>query len=102
MISPQDAKGLGLVNHVIPESDLLRQTQGLAKKIAMKPAVAIAQALKAVTLGLEQSPWLPHWVWNWKASAKCCQSPDMAEGIKAFTEKDSRSSPINKSRATMG
>ena len=46
---------LGLVNHVIPEAEvLLRQAQGLAKKIAMKPATAIAQILKAINVGMEQ------------------------------------------------
>ncbi len=86
-IAPQDAKAAGLVNHVIPEAELLRQAQGLAKKIAMKPAVAIAQALKAINNGLEQSSVDAAMAIELEAFGRICESPDMQEGIKAFVEK---------------
>lgn len=86
-IAPQDAKALGLVNHVIPESEVLRQAQGLAKKIAMKPAAAIAQALKAVRDGLDQPAMEAAMAVELESFGKCCESPDMKEGIKAFVEK---------------
>jgi enoyl-CoA hydratase/carnithine racemase len=86
-IAPQDAKAAGLVNHVIPEAELLRQAQGLAKKIAMKPAVAIAQALKAINHGLEQSSVDASMAIELEAFGRICESPDMQEGIKAFVEK---------------
>jgi len=86
-IAPQDAKAAGLVNHVIPEAELLRQAQGLAKKIAMKPAVAIAQALKAINNGLEQPSMDAAMGVELEAFGRICESPDMQEGIKAFVEK---------------
>jgi enoyl-CoA hydratase len=86
-IPPQDAKALGLVNHVVPESEVLRQAQGMAKKIAMKPAVAIAQILKAVTNGLQEASIDKAMVLELEGFGKCCESPDMKEGIKAFVEK---------------
>lgn len=86
-IAPQDAKALGLVNHVVPESEVLRQAQGLAKKIAMKPAAAIAQALKAVRDGLDQPAMEAAMAVELESFGKCCESPDMKEGIKAFVEK---------------
>lgn len=86
-IAPQDAKAAGLVNHVIPEAELLRQAQGLAKKIAMKPAVAIAQALKAINNGLEQPSMEAAMGVELEAFGRICESPDMQEGIKAFVEK---------------
>ncbi len=86
-IPPQDAKALGLVNHVLPEAEVLRQAQGLAKKIAMKPAVAIAQTLKAINNGLEQPAMEADMAAELEGFGKCCESPDMREGIKAFVEK---------------
>lgn len=86
-IAPQDAKAAGLVNHVVPESEVLRQAQGMAKKIAMKPAGAIAQALKAINNGLEQPTMDAAMATELEGFGKCCESPDMREGIKAFVEK---------------
>ena len=86
-IPPQDAKALGLVNHVVPEAEVLRQAQGLAKKIAMKPAVAIAQILKAIDGGLQQSSTDAAMAVELEGFGECCKSPDMKEGIKAFVEK---------------
>ncbi len=86
-IAPNDAKAAGLVNHVIPEGELLKQVQGLAKKIAMKPASAIAQALKAINNGLEQPTIEAAMGVEMEAFGKVCESPDMKEGIKAFIEK---------------
>ncbi len=86
-IAPQDAKAAGLVNHVVPESEVLRQAQGMAKKIAMKPAVAIAQILKAINNGLEQPSMDAAMAVELDGFGRCCESPDMREGIKAFVEK---------------
>jgi enoyl-CoA hydratase/carnithine racemase len=86
-IAPPDAKTLGLVNHVVPESEVLRQAQGLAKKIASKPAVAIAQALKAINEGTQRSSTEEAMVVELEGFGRCCESPDMKEGIKAFVEK---------------
>jgi enoyl-CoA hydratase len=87
MIAPPDAQAAGLVNHVIPESELLRQAQGLAKKIAMKPATAIAEAMRAVTAGLESPSTDAGMTLELDGFGRCCDSPDMKEGVKAFLEK---------------
>jgi enoyl-CoA hydratase/carnithine racemase len=86
-IPPQDAKALGLVNHVVPEAEVLRQAQGLAKKIAMKPAVGIAQILKTVYQGLDQTTLEEGLKIELEGFGACCKSPDMKEGVKAFVEK---------------
>ena len=86
-IAPLDAKAAGLVNHVVPEAELLRTCQGMARKIAMKPAVAVAQALKALTLGPEQSRLDEGMKLESEMFAHCCESPDLKEGVSAFLEK---------------
>jgi enoyl-CoA hydratase/carnithine racemase len=85
-IPPVDAKALGLVNHVVPEAEVLRQAQGLAKKIAMKPAVGIAQSLKAIYQGIDK-PIEEGLKLELDGFGACCKSPDMKEGVKAFVEK---------------
>ena len=75
------------MNHVVPEAEVLRQAQGLAKKIAMKPAVGIAQTLKAVYQGLDQLSLEEGLKVELEGFGACCKSPDMKEGVKAFVEK---------------
>lgn len=86
MISAQEALRLGLVNRVVPDGELLKQTLGLAKKIAAKSRVAVEfcerSMRKGITLPLEQG--LAH---EAELFAKVAQSQDMREGIQAFLEK---------------
>ncbi len=86
-IPPQDAKEAGLVNLVAAESELLRHAQELAEKIAQKPSVALAQALDVVLKGLDQASMDSALKVELYCFAKCCESADMKEGIKAFLEK---------------
>src|SRR5437764_8135576 len=48
LISAKEAKALGLVSQVFAPEDLLRQAQGLARKIAGKSQVAVRAALRAI------------------------------------------------------
>lgn len=85
-ISSQEAKALGLVNTVVPETELLRYSKGLAKKIAQKSRVAIKEILDVVRDGLQT---------NLEGGLKCeaaafgrmMATKDKAEGIAAFLEK---------------
>jgi enoyl-CoA hydratase/carnithine racemase len=86
-IAPQDAKAFGLINHVVPEAEVLRQAQGLAKKIAAKPRAAITHALKAIRDGLQEPSLEAAMAIELEGFIRCCESPDMREGVKAFFEK---------------
>ena len=86
MISAAEAAIIGLINRVVPETDVLKQAQGLAKKIAGKGGVAISSIMKAVTeetandltsgLSLEAEIF-----------GCLCETHDMKEGLTAFLEK---------------
>nr|NIT20971.1 enoyl-CoA hydratase [Candidatus Aminicenantes bacterium] len=86
MINPQEAKNLGLINKVVPEAEVLKQAQGLAKKITSKGQVAIRSALKSIREGtrvtLEE---------GLKREAQLfgtlCETEDKKEGVTAFIEK---------------
>src|ERR1044072_3796062 len=48
MIGADEAKALGLVNHVFPLADLLNETKKIAQKIQTKAPVAIAKVIACV------------------------------------------------------
>jgi enoyl-CoA hydratase/carnithine racemase len=86
LISASEAKGLGLVSQVVPPEELLRQAQGLARKIASKGRLAVRAALHAVTEGEEMSlqDGLRH---EAQLFAELCDSADKREGVAAFLQK---------------
>jgi|SRR5579863_86485 len=86
MINAQEAKSLGLVNRVVPEGEVLKQTLGLAKKIALKGGRAISAALRAVQDGYGQT--LSEGLHlEARLFGTLCETADMKEGVSAFLEK---------------
>lgn len=86
MISASDAKTFGLVNKVVPDGEVLKQAQGLAKKIASKGQVAVQAALKTIREGLE-GPMQKGLKQESRLFGKLCETEDKQEGITAFIEK---------------
>jgi enoyl-CoA hydratase/carnithine racemase len=86
MISAEEAKAIGLVNRVVPETEVLKEAQGLAKKIASKSQMAIAAAMKAI---LEESGDQLSAGLSLEAEVfgTLCETQDMKEGLNAFIEK---------------
>jgi enoyl-CoA hydratase len=86
MIDAQEALRIGLVNKVVPPSELIPAAQRLAKSIADKSAVAVGLILEAVNHGSEMTL---------DNALRCeadlfglaCSTEDIHEGIKAFLEK---------------
>ena len=85
-ISAQEAMSLGLVSRVVSADDLLRQAQGLARKIAVKSRVAIRASLRAIREGmtLDLSDGL---VLEARLFGELCDTDDRKEGVSAFLEK---------------
>lgn len=86
MISSAEAKAIGLINKVVPEADLLKQSIGLAKKITQKGQVAVQKALEAIHAG-EDSPLEEGLRFESRNFGLLCETADMNEGIRAFAEK---------------
>ena len=86
LISAQEAKALGLLSQVVPPEDLLRQAQGLARKIVSKGQLAVRSALRAIhegaELGLREGLDLEA-----RLFGELCDSEDKKEGTSAFLEK---------------
>ena len=86
VISAADAKAAGLVSHVMPQDDLLRQAQGLAKRIASKGQLAVRAALRAVRHGMDVS-LSEGLLQEARLFGELCDTRDKQEGVAAFLEK---------------
>ncbi len=85
MITAEEAKSYGLVNHVVPQAELLEFTNGIAQKILRNSPTAIGQAIKAVNASYKEG--LDGFKTEIKAFGKCFGTEDFKEGTTAFLEK---------------
>jgi len=86
MINAEEAKRIGLVNKVVPETEVLKQATGLAKKIAAKGGKALAAALRAIEEGMHE-PLSIGLGREAQLFGEICATEDKKEGITAFLEK---------------
>lgn len=85
-ISAKDALEIGLVNQVVPEGRLLKESVGLAKKIASRPQIAARLIQKAVREGSEKN--LQEGLeLEARLFGDISETSDMREGVQAFIEK---------------
>lgn len=85
MVGADEAKSLGLVNHVFPAAELLDSTKKILQKIMTKAPLAVAAVIACVNeaaYGNEQG--LKNEI---KRFGECFGTEDMKEGATAFLEK---------------
>ena len=85
MITADDAYRVGLVNHVVPQSELLDSCKNIAERIMKNSPVAIGQAIKAVNANFKDG--VDGYDSEIKAFGKCFGTEDFKEGTTAFLEK---------------
>jgi enoyl-CoA hydratase len=85
-IDAQEALRVGLVNKVVPQSELLSTAMNMAQLIASKGQIAIRMALKAVNM-TEETNLTDGQRLEASLFGVCCETEDMKEGTKAFLEK---------------
>ena len=85
-VSAQEAMSLGLVSQVLSADNLLRQAQGLARKMAGKSQVALRASLRAIREGMKLniSDGL---ALETHLFGELCDTEDRKEGTAAFLEK---------------
>ena len=85
-IDAREAHRIGLVNRVVPQSELAAAVDGLAKTLLTRGPAALRFALQAVHEGLQMA--LQDGL-SMEASlfGLCCATEDMHEGTRAFVEK---------------
>jgi enoyl-CoA hydratase len=85
MIGADDAKALGLANHVFPLSELLIKTKEIAQKIQTKAPIAISKIIECVNEAAKADVnGFANEIRNFGA---CFDTEDMLEGTGAFLEK---------------
>lgn len=85
MIDAETAKNYGLVNHVVPQSELLEFAKGIASKITKNSSVAIAKAIQAVNANYIDG--VNGYQVEIKNFGDCFGTEDFKEGTTAFLEK---------------
>jgi len=84
--SAEDAKCMGLVNKVVPPSDLLSEAKTMAKTIARQGPVAIKLAKNAINRGLETTMESGLNI-ELDNIAQAFQTEDKVEGMDAFVKR---------------
>jgi enoyl-CoA hydratase len=85
MIDAETAKNYGLVNHVVPQSELLEFTKSIASKIMRNSPMAISKAIKAINANYKDG--VNGFETEIKNFGKCFGTEDFKEGTTAFLEK---------------
>jgi len=85
-ITAHEALTIGLVNRVVPASDLLRDARALAAELSAKPVVALRYAMEAINRGLEM-PFAEGCQLEAALFGLAAATEDMREGTRAFLEK---------------
>jgi enoyl-CoA hydratase len=85
-VGAAEAQAIGLVNMVVPPSDLMDATRKLAGTLMQKGPIALRLAIQAIDGGLEMGMDA---ALNWEAHlfGVCASTADMKEGLAAFLEK---------------
>lgn len=83
MVGAEDAKAWGLVNHVVPQAELMDFTKGIASKIIKNSPVAIGKAIAAVNAGYNSAGYNQ----EIRGFGEAFGTEDFKEGTTAFLEK---------------
>ncbi len=85
LISAQDAKAAGLVNHVVPRDELMTFAGKMMERILSKGPIAVSNIIKSVNAGFSFERE------GYEAEAQnfaaCTTTQDFKEGTEAFIEK---------------
>jgi enoyl-CoA hydratase/carnithine racemase len=85
-LSGQEALAIGLVDRVVPASDLMKETMNFALALTKRPPLAISAVLNGMNVGFDQGLEEGLRV-DREWAKKLAQSKDAAEGITAFLQR---------------
>jgi enoyl-CoA hydratase len=86
LITADEALRIGLVNRVVPATELMNQTWTLARSLATNAPIAMRYIIDAVNKGLEM-PFAEAAVYEATLFGLVASTDDMREGTSAFLEK---------------
>jgi enoyl-CoA hydratase len=86
MITAAEAHRIGLVNEVVPQSELIARAEAIAQKIIANAPLAVQYAMEAINKGMEMT-LQEGLAFEASLFGVCCATEDKNEGTKAFLEK---------------
>ena len=86
IVTAQEALRIGLVNEVIPQTDLIPRAEAIARKILANAPLAVQFALQAVNQGMEMT-LAQGLALEADLFSECCKTQDKQEETAAFLEK---------------
>jgi len=84
MITASAAEEIGLVNHVVPQTDLISKAEEILNLIKQRAPLAVSAALKAVIAAVNNNNGYATEI---EAFGNCFETTDFKEGVAAFVEK---------------
>ncbi len=85
MIGAEEAKQLGLVNHVVPHDEVVNKAKEILKKIATKAPIAISKVVECTNAYFNET--LDGYSVEIDEFATCANTEDFIEGASAFAER---------------
>ena len=86
MVEAEEARRIGLVNHLVPHDLLEAETRALALRLAAAPQTSVRAAKRNLRAYLSRT--LDEALdAEYETQAACWESPDSGEGVRAFVEK---------------
>ncbi|MCZ4243411.1 enoyl-CoA hydratase/isomerase family protein [Pedobacter punctiformis] len=84
MVSAVDAEKIGLVNYVVPQTDLISKAEEILNIIKQRAPLAVAAAIKSVVSSIND---VNGYQTEISEFGKCFETEDFKEGVSAFVEK---------------
>ncbi|GGI23197.1 enoyl-CoA hydratase/isomerase family protein [Pedobacter mendelii] len=84
MINAIEAEKIGLVNYVVPQTDLISRAEEILNTIKLRAPLAVAAAIKAVIASINE---VDGYTTEIEEFGKCFETEDFKEGVAAFVEK---------------
>ena len=85
MITAEKAAKIGLVNEVVPQSELIGKAEEILNKIKQRAPLAVASAIRSINSSLDKK--VNGFEIEIEEFANCFQTADFKEGVSAFLEK---------------
>jgi len=84
MVTAAEAEKIGLVNYVVPQTNLISKAEELLNVVKLRAPLAVAAALKSVIASLNEEDG---YLTEIEEFGKCFDTEDFKEGVSAFIEK---------------
>jgi enoyl-CoA hydratase/carnithine racemase len=86
-VDANEAERIGLVEEIVPAPDLMKRSLDLAKRIAMKPPLAVSLAKQMLFEGMTEPDLASQLSREFYQQYALIDSEDVKEGVESFLQK---------------